>query len=224
MSGQMNLLAPPSEGPVEVPLCRSVLHSGASAHAEDRRGEPLFTHRHLPPVPSELDEEAHWLAALDFAESEIRFKYPTRAILDLQSASGSGCSGGKAGLSQPTLMASSRGIEVDGHLVGWPRLLGSRQEQREVEFDLARARDLAHAYHLLDYYGAVYGEPEERDGFDGIGEQFSPVPLIRELAEEALALGGDPALLTSHTTYMREGIAAACGPPPRCESPCPRPS
>jgi len=34
MSGQMNLLAPPSEGPIEVPICRSVLYAGASAHAD----------------------------------------------------------------------------------------------------------------------------------------------------------------------------------------------
>src|SRR5262245_37231222 len=129
----MNLLAPPSEGPIEVPICSSVLHVGAWAHAEDERGELLFAHRHLPLVPSELGEESHWLAALDFAESEIRFKRPTHAILDLQDASGSGCSGGRAGPSQPTLTASSRGIEVDGCLVGWARLLGSRQEQREVE-------------------------------------------------------------------------------------------
>jgi hypothetical protein len=106
-------------------------------------------------------------------------------------------------------MASSRGIEVDGRLLGRPRLLGSRQEQREVEFDLARARDLAHAYHLLDYYGAVYGEPEERDGFDGIGEQFSPVPLIQGWPRKRCSSAATPPY--SHPTPL---TCARASPPP----------
>jgi hypothetical protein len=105
-------------------------------------------------------------------------------------------------------MASSRGVEVDGALATWSQLIKARREQRDVEFHVARARDLAHAYHCLDYYGRVYGEAhEERSGGDG----YSPIPLIRRLAEEATGLGGQPGLLTFHTTYMRRGIEEALG-------------
>lgn len=209
MSGQLNLLAPPSDDPIAVPICRSVLYSGANAHAQGNPDEPLFAHRHLPPAPPKLPDDAAWPAALDFAEEQLRFKQAGRAILDLDRCSGTGCCAGRAGPSSPTLMSSSRGIEVDGFLATWAQLLKGRQEQREVEFGLARARDLATAYRYLDYYGHVYGEPEDRDGFDGIGEQFSPVPLICRLAEEAIDLGGDPTQLELHTSYMRQGIAEA---------------
>lgn len=205
----MNLLAPPSDDPVAVPICRSVLYSGAHAHAQGNPDELLFGHCHRPPAPPDLPDDGAWLAALDFAEEQLRFKQAGRAILDLDRCSATGCCGGRAGPSSPTLMSSSQGIEVDGILATWPRLLKGREEQREVELGLARARDLAEAYHYLDYYGRVYGEPRERDGFDGIGEQFSPVPLIRRLAEEAIDLGGDPTQLKPHTDYMRQGIAEA---------------
>jgi hypothetical protein len=206
VSGQMNLLAPASDGPIEVPICRSVLYSGAKARIGNGRGKPLFPHNHLPPLPATLDDETHWLAVLDFAETELRFNRPAHAILDLDSATGSGCSGGIAGPSSPTLMASSRGIEVDGRLITWPRLLKGRQEQRDVEFDVARARDLAEAYRLLDYYGHVYGDgPPYSHG----REEWTPVPLIRRLAEEAIDLDGSPNLMEPRTDYMRQGIQEA---------------
>jgi hypothetical protein len=205
----MNLLASPSGGAIEVPISASVLCSGSRAHVHGRPDEPLLPHRYIPPVPAKLPDEAAWLAALDFAEDQLRFKHAPCAIFDLDRCSGTGCCGGRAGPSSPTLMSFSRGVEVDGILATWAQLLRGRQEQREVEFDLARARDLAQAYHCLDYYGRVYGEPEERDGSGGIGEQWSPVPLICSLAEEALELGGDPSRLPVHTNYMREGIAEA---------------
>jgi len=206
MSDQLNLLAPPSEDPVAVPICRSVLYAGSRAHAPGNPDERLFAHRHVPPVPSKLPDDGTWLAALDFAEQVLRFKQVARAILDLDRCSGVGCSGGQAGPSSPMLMCSSRGIEVDGSLVTWPRLLKGRREQREVELGLARARDLAEAYHYLDYYGHVYGEgPPYATGHDG----WSPVPLIRRLAEEAIGLGGDPTQLKPNTSYMRQGIAEA---------------
>ena len=209
MSGQLNLLAPPRDDPVAVPICRAVLYSGSRASTEDNFREPLFPHRHAPPAPPRLAGGAVWLAVLDFAEAELRFQQAGRAILDLDRGGGKGCSGGRAGPSGPMLRSSSRGVEVDAILVTWPQLLAGRREQREVELGMSRARDLAEAYHYLDYYGRVYGEPEERDGFDGIGEQYSPVPLIRRLAEEAIELGGDPTQLRPHTSYMRQGIAEA---------------
>ena len=209
MSGQLNLLAAPCEERVDVPICRSVLNAGSGALAEGDRDHPLFEHRHVPPRPPKLVSDRAWLAALEFAEDELRFKQAGQAVLDLDRASGSGCSGGRCGPSMPLVMSSSRGIEVDGVLATWSWVLAGRREQRDVEFAIARARDLAEAYHYLDYYGRVYGEPDDRDGFDGVGNQFSPVPLIRRLAEEAIELGGDPASLHTHTTYMRQGIEEA---------------
>lgn len=206
----MNLLAPPSAGPIEVPICASVLYAGADARAEGDGDRLLFPHRHTPPCPPALRDEKAWLAALDFAEAELRYQQVPRAILDLDRASGNGCSGARAAPNMPTLFSSSKGIEVDGALVAWAQLVRGRREQREAEFEVARARDLAEAYHCLDYYGRVYGEPDERDGFDGIGEQFSPIPLVRSLAEEAIELGGDPTRLQMHTSYMRQAIAEAC--------------
>lgn len=200
-TSQMSLLAPPASGPVEVPVCREVLYSGANARAEGGRGHQLFPHRHVPPLPPKLSEEDEWLAALEFAEEARRFNQAPRAVLDLSSRDGAGSNGpmGRGGPTGPMLMASARGVEVDGRLATWPQLLRGRREQREVEFDLGRARDLAEAYHYLDYYGRVYEGVEHED--------WGPVPLIRRLAAETRELGGDPALLDPHTDYMREGIA-----------------
>jgi hypothetical protein len=201
----MSLLAPPSAGPLEVSPCREVLLYGAGACAEGGRGEPLFPHRHVPSPPPKLPDEAEWLVALDFAEDARRYNQAGRAVLDLSKRDGAGSNGpvGSATPSGPMLMASSRGVEVDGRTATWPQLLRGRQEQREVEVEVARARDLAEAYHYLDYYGRVYGDgPPYATGRDG----WSPVPLIRRLAEEARQLGGDPTLLTPHTSYMREGL------------------
>jgi hypothetical protein len=204
MSGQMSLLAQPSAESLAVPVSWEVLSYGAGARADRGRGRQLFPHRHVPSPPSRLPDEAGWLAALDFAEEARRFNQAGRAVLDLSRRDGAGSNGpiGSAGPSGPSLMASSRGVEVEGRLATWPQLLKGRREQREVEVDVARARDLAEAYHYLDYYGRVYGEQEE-----GHREGWSPVPLIRRLAAEARELGGDPMQLEPHTDYMREGLS-----------------
>lgn len=198
---QMSLLAAPADAPLEVPICWAVLHIGASARADGGRGEPLFPHRHVPSPPSRLPDEREWLAALDFAETARRYNQAGRAVLDLSQRDGAGSNGpmGTGGPGRPSLMASSRGVEVEGRLASWPQLLKGRQEQRDVEPEVARARDLAAAYHYLDYYGRVYAEPEE-------GDKWGPVPLIRRLATEARELGGDPSGLEPHTDYMREGL------------------
>lgn len=120
-------------------------------------------------------------------------------MLDLSTPGYSGVSG-HCGPGEPMLWASSRGVKVDGSLATWPRLLSGRAEQRQVEPEVARARDLAEAYHYLDYYGAAYGEPEE-------GDAWSPVPLIRRLGAEARELGGDPTLLEPRSQYMRMALA-----------------
>lgn len=198
----MSLLAQPSDAPLKVPVCWSVLYHGADARADRGRGEQLFPHRYVPPPPPKLPDERGWLAALDFAEDARRFNQAGRAVLDLTQRDGAGSNGplGSGGPGRPSISASSRGVEVERRLATWPQLLRGRQEQRDLEPDVARARDLAEAYHYLDYYGRVYDEPEE-------GDTWSPIPLIRRLAEEACHLGGDPAQLKTHTAYMRDGIA-----------------
>lgn len=197
MSGQMNLLAPPSEAELEVPVCPQILLRGAGAY-DSREHAPLLPHRHLPPAPPALPDEGAWLAALDFAEEVRRYAQAPRPVLDLAKPAYSGVSG-RSGPDMPSLWASSRGIEVDGALATWPRLLAGRAEQREVEPEVARARDLAEAYHYLDYFGGVYPEPTD-------GEEWSPVPLIRRLAAEARELGGDPTLLEPRSQYMRAAL------------------
>jgi len=84
VSGQMNLLAPPAEAELEVPVCPQVLLRGAGACGGREHGEPLFPHRHLPPAPATMPGEGAWLAALDFAEEVRRYAQAPRPVLDLR--------------------------------------------------------------------------------------------------------------------------------------------
>jgi len=204
MGGQMNLLAAPVGEEIEVPICPVVLYAGANARVEGGRGEPLFAHCFSPPAPLGLSEEAHWLAVLDFAEDQLRYAQApsSRLVLNGPESRASRCNGGTSGPNRPTLWASSRGVEVNGCLLAWSRVLAGRSEQRDAEPQVARARDLAHVYHLLDYYGHVYSEPLK-------GDEWSPVPLIAGLAERAYELGGDPSRLEPRSQYMHEGIEMA---------------
>jgi hypothetical protein len=199
VSGQMNLLAQPSEEKLEVPVCPAVLNFGSRAGRKHGTLEPLFHHLHIPRRPAKLASDEHWLVALYFAEEVHRYDQSAQAVLQLD-AKVSRSPGGRRSFDEPRLWHDSRGIEVDDTLVSWAHLLAGRAEQREIEPDVARARDLAEAYHLLDYFGRVYDQFSHR-------EDWSPVPLIRRLAEEARGLGGDPTQLPLHTEYMREGIA-----------------
>ncbi|HVX32805.1 MAG TPA: hypothetical protein VHA80_06645 [Solirubrobacterales bacterium] len=198
--GQLNLLAEAAE-PVEVPITPAVLRSGA--RAADDAGRPLFAHRHLPATPPALGEDLGWEAALDLAERALRGEVPTRAVLGLEGPCRYGGYMGTGGPGRPSVTASGPGVEVglleERRLVRWPRVFAALRERREVEPEVARARDLAEAYRLLDYYGRVYGPGPW-------GKDWTPVPLIRGLASEARALGGDPARLPQHTDYMREGV------------------
>jgi hypothetical protein len=73
----------------------------------------------------------------------------------------------------------------------------------------SRARDLAEAYHYLDYYGRVYGDidPDARGS-----REWSPVLLIEQLARTIVELGGDPKLVEPRTDYMRAGVSKALAP------------
>lgn len=210
---QMSLLAASAEERLEVPVCWEVLFYGAGARVDRGRGKRLFPHRHVPSPPARFPHEDEWLTALDFAEEARRYNQAGCARLDLSKRDGAGSNGpvGRGGPRGPMLMASGRGVEVDGRLATWPQLLAGRQEQREVEPEIARARDLAAAYHYLDYYGRVYAEPDP-------DEEWSPVPLIRRLAHEARELGGDPSLLEHHTDYMRRGLEPERSADPKGDS------
>lgn len=213
MSGQMNLLAQPSEKKIEVPVCHAVLRHGSGAGRKNGTQESLFPHLHIPRRPAKLASDEHWLIALCFAEEVHRYDQSAQGVLQLD-AKVSRSPGGRWCGDEPHLWHDGRGIEVDDVLIKWPHLLAGRAEQREIEPEVARARDLAQAYHYLDYFGEVYDKHPHR-------EDWSPVPLIRRLAEEARALGGDPTLLPLHTDYMREGIADAALPHPNKEEiPC----
>jgi hypothetical protein len=205
----MNLLAQPSEAKIVVPICSAVLRHGSRAGKKHGTLEPLFPHVHIPHRPAKLHSDEHWLIALDFAEEVHRYDQSSEAVLQLE-AKVSRSPGGRWCGEEPRLWHDGRGIEVDDILVSWAHLLAGRAEQREVEPEVARARDLAQAYRYLDYFGEVYDVLPHREG-------WSPVPLIRGLAEEARALGGDPTQLPLHTDYMREGIADATRSQPNKE-------
>ncbi len=207
MTAQMNLLGPqPTAGTIEVAVCADVLRRGAEACADGGRGDQLFPHRHAPPMPRKLADERGWLAALDFAEDARRYNQAGRARLDLSQRAGAGSNGpcGVCGPNQIRLSASSRGIEIGdfpaNQVATWPQLLAGRIEQREIEFEVANARDLAEDYHHLDYYGHVYTRLPWNQG-------WTPVPLIRRLADEIRDLGGDPDQLTPGSDYMREALS-----------------
>jgi hypothetical protein len=205
MTAQMNLLGPqPTAGVVEVPVCPDVLRRGAEACADGSSGPQLFPHRHVPAMPRKVADEHGWLTALDFAEDARRYNQAGRARLDLSRRAGaSPC--GVCGPNQIRLSASSRGIEIGDYpaeqIATWPQLLAARTEQRGIEVEVANARDLAEGYHYLDYYGHVYTDLPWSEG-------WSPIPLIRRLAEEVRDLGGDPSQLTPRSDYMREALGS----------------
>jgi hypothetical protein len=92
-------------------------------------------------------------------------------------------------------------------------LLVGRRAQRHAEPEIARARDLAEAYHYLDYYGHVYGQPDFLGNDQTVRDNWRADRLIADLTRQLLDLGGDPRLLTTHTDDMRAGIAQALGNP-----------
>jgi len=81
-------------------------------------------------------------------------------------------------------MADGKGIRDfrTGESATWPQLLRALAAQREDEPHVARARDLAEAYHYLSYYSRAYGTPAD-----------APPRLLENLRMAIGELGGDPA-------------------------------
>lgn len=154
------------------------------------------------------------LRLLDYAEHAIRGGQVARPRLDLSKSARPDTCCGRASRDL-WFMTSGRGVDFEFRKEGkqsitWTRLIRARRQQTEWEPEVARARDLAEAYRLLDYYGRCYSDSVEYQ------RDWSPVPLVQGLASEVLALGGDPAALPVSRRYMADGVALALargGPP-----------
>jgi hypothetical protein len=119
---------------------------------------------------------------------------------------------GLTGRSAPgTLMLDGKGCEnwCEKSRATWPALLAGRREQRHAEPDNARARDLAEAYHYLDYYGHVYFEPDFLGNDQTVSGSCRADRFIAQLVRQVIDLGGDPTLLDLRSDYMRAGIRIA---------------
>ena len=168
----------------------------------------LFAHRHVPARPATVTSDHVWLAMLDLAEDARRYNQAGRAVLDLTVRNGAGSNGP---IGTGDLMLDGKGCENwrDKSRATWPALLAGRREQRHAEPGIARARDLAEAYHYLDYYGHIYAEPDFLGNDQTVSGSWRADRFIAQLARQVLDLGGDPTLLDTHSDYMRDGIRIA---------------
>jgi len=128
---------------IAVEPTREVLLRGADAISD---GVFLFAHHHVPARPATVTGDRVWMAMLDLAEDARRYHQAGRAGLDLTARNGAGSNGP---IGTGDLMLDSKGCENwrDKSRATWPALLAGRREQRHAEPDIARARDLAEAYH-----------------------------------------------------------------------------
>jgi hypothetical protein len=190
---------------IAVEPTRDVLLRGADAISG---GLFLFAHHHVPARPGTVIEDRVWLAMLDLTEDARRYNQVSRAVLDLTAKAGAGSNGP---IGTGDLMLDGKGCENwrDKSRATWPALLAGRREQRHAEPDVARARDLAEAYHYLDYYGHVYAEPDFLGNDQTVSGSWRADRFIAQLARQVLDLGGDPTLLELRSEYMRDGIRIA---------------
>ncbi len=176
------------------PTCDVLLRGADTISA----GQFLFAHQHVPVRPATVSDDRVWLMMLDLAEDARRYNQPGQAVLDLDARNGAGSNGpiGFGGL-----MLDSTGCQhsTTKSRASWPAMLAARREQRHAEPDIAHARDLAEAYHYLDYYG--------RD--QTVCGSWRADRFVAELARQVLDLGGNPRLLETHSDYMRAGITQA---------------
>jgi hypothetical protein len=192
--------------PIHVEPDPTVLFSGANARR--RTTGPLFAHQHVPAHPASVRDDQTWLRMLDLAEDTRRYDQAPDPVLDLSRHDRAGSSGP---IGSGNLMLDSNGCEAwgtDPSRASWAQLLAGRREQRHVEPDIAAARDLAEAYHYLDYYGKVYAAPDFLGNDQTVSGSWRADRLITQLARQVLDLGGDPTLLNTHSDYMRAGISA----------------
>ena len=182
-----------------------VLYRGADATPAECSCSPTIT---CPRGPPRSRGDRVWLAMLDLTEDARRYNQASRAVLDLDKRDGAGSNGP---IGTGDLMLDGKGCENwrEKSRATWPALLAGRREQRHAEPDIARARDLAEAYHYLDYYGHVYAEPDFLGNDQTVSGSWRADRFIAQLARQVLDLGGDPTLLELRSEYMRAGIRIA---------------
>ena len=190
---------------IAVEPTRDVLLRGADAISG---GVFLFAHHHVPARPATVTGDPVWLAMLDLTEDARRYNQAGRAVLDLTARNGAGSNGP---IGTGDLMLDGKGCENwrDKSRATWPALLTGRREQRNAEPDIARARDLAEAYHYLDYYGHFHAQPDFLGNDQTVSGSWRADRFIAQLARQVLDLGGDPTLLEPRLEYMRAGIRIA---------------
>jgi hypothetical protein len=178
-------------------------------------------HTHIPRRPPAIRHDRTWLRMLAYAEEQIRWA-STRAVPDLARKPAREITGGICGDGY-RLDINSRGCNVplSAQKATWPQLLAGLAAQRSVEPGIARARDLADAYHHLDYFGRVYRETDFLGKDQTVRGSWRADRFIAEIAREVLELGGDLTLVPIHSSYMRAGVDVALG---RCAAPWEEPS
>lgn len=180
----------------DIEVTRAVLLHGAFAGPRHAPVELRTGGRdaHVVPVATAVQ-------MLDLAESALRYNQAGHARLDVTKR---GQAGSNGPMGRDDLTTDRKGIHgrTGSESVTWSRLLDALRRQRVAEPEIARLRDLAAAYHLLDYYGAVY----ERQPVSG---EWRADRFVESIARDVIDLGGDPTQLDAHTEYMAVGVAAA---------------
>jgi hypothetical protein len=168
-------------------------------------------HCHVPRRPAAVQQDRTWLRMLAYAGEQIRWA-STRAVPDLARKPQREVTGGICGDGY-RLDINNRGcaIPLSAEKATWPQLLAGMSAQRSVEPAIARARDLADAYHHLDYFGRVYSGPDFLGNDQTVRGAWRADRFVADIAREVLELGGDPTVVPVHSDYMRVGVDVALG-------------
>jgi hypothetical protein len=120
---------------------------------------------------------------LTLAEDALRYNQAPNPRLVVPAKRGCGI-GSNGPMGRNSLMVDGKGIRDfrTGQSATWPQLLRALTAQRADEPHIARARDLAEAYHYLSYYSHAYGTARD-----------APPQLLENLRVAVRELGGDPA-------------------------------
>ncbi|MCW2995579.1 MAG: hypothetical protein JWQ18_3074 [Conexibacter sp.] len=142
-----------------------------------------------PEVPCHRDAGALGTATaktvrlmLGLTEDALRYNQAPDPRLVVPEKRGRGI-GSNGPMGRNSLMADGTGIRDfrTDECATWPQLLRALAAQRKDEPHVARARDLAEAYHYLSYYSRAYGTPHD-----------APPQLLEDLRVAIGELGGDP--------------------------------